>query len=211
MAAKKICFDAVRRAGLAPEAVDADLFLPKNKANRDRFKRLLIPAASDYFAQAMYEGMDDYVTSGGLLITNGSLLLLDKNANYRVDEGDGVTDFSREHFLGVYGHGSCMMRRLKSLHECPLTQGLPLNAWVTLNSPVAGRQTRNHSAEVLVVSDTVVRDSPRGSQPFLTYRHQGRGAAIYLVGQLGGSAEKPVLQLLQNILSPATLEWLCAP
>lgn len=200
---------AVRKAGLEPEPVDVDIFLPKARDARNRYKRLLIPSGTDWFSQAMYQGMDDYVRGGGLLITNCSMILLDADANYRIDPGDGITTIAQNTFLGVHGHASCTMQRVKVLHDCPLTSGLTRDAWLKLDRPLAGRQAGNLSAEVLVVSDRIIKGEEQGQQPFLTFKHQGNGACIYLVGQIGRDPEPALGQIFGNILSPATLQWLC--
>jgi hypothetical protein len=205
---RDVC-EAVRTAGLDPEAVDVDIFLSTNRDQRNRYKRLLIPTATDWFSQAMYEGMDDYVRSGGLLITNCSLILLDADANYRIDPGDHVTKFAQTTFLGVRGHAGCTMGRLKILHDCPLTSGLAPGTWLRLDRPLSGRQTHNLSAEVLAVSDRIESGKDQGEQPFLTFKHQGHGACVYLVGQIGPRSESTLVRLLANLFAPATLKWLC--
>jgi len=44
----------------------------------------------------------------------------------------------------------------------------------------------------------------------LTVKHSGRGACIYFVGQIGKMPDKTAAQILKNICSVATVEWLCA-
>ena len=209
VAATACCWKAVKEAGLEPEWVDVDMFLPQNKAQRDQYKRIVIPTATEWFTLKMYEGMDDYVRSGGLLVTNCSCILLDANENYKVDKEDATTEYCRDNFLGVRGHASALMRQIRVIQECPLTKGLEQNAWITLEKEMAGRQTTNHSAEVLILSNRVVRGEAKGEQPFLTYKHIKNGACIYLVGQIGDKMDKNVRQIVANIFSAETLEWLC--
>lgn len=202
--------NAIQQAGLAPETVDVGIFLPQNRAERNRFKRIVIPSSAERFTRAMYEGMNDYVRDGGLLITSSGLLLLDTNANYQADSSTVITDFAQNTFLGVRAHASATMRHIKVLQSCPLTDGLPPGEWIRLDPPCTGRSTVNRSAEVIIVSDRFKGDRPDGEQPFLTVKHYGRGACIYLVGQLGKTPDKTVVQILKNACSSATLEWLCA-
>jgi hypothetical protein len=209
VAATATCLKAVKEIGLEPEWVDVDIFLPQNKAQRDQYKRIVIPTATEWFTLKMYEGMDDYVRSGGLLITNCSCILLDANENYKVDKDDTTTDFCRDNFLGVRGHASALMGQIKVLQECPLTKGLEANTWIKLGPEMAGRDTRNCSAEVVIVSDRIKKGAVAGEQPFLTYKHIKNGACIYLVGQIGDKMDKNVRQIITNALSPETLEWLC--
>jgi len=95
------------------------------------------------------------------------------------------------------------------LQECPLTKGLEANTWIKLEPEMAGRDTRNCSAEVVIVSDRIKKGAATGEQPFLTYKHIKNGACIYLVGQIGDKMDKSVRQIIANIFSPETLEWLC--
>ncbi|MBI5820603.1 MAG: hypothetical protein HZA88_16675 [Verrucomicrobia bacterium] len=200
----------IQQTGLAPEPVDVDIFLPQNRAERNRYRRIFIPPGSEWFSQAMYESMNDYVRDGGLLITCSGLLLLDANANYRVDDGEGISDFTQNTVLGVRAHAGALMHRLKVVQACPLTAGLPTEGWITLSTPASGRATTARSAEVAIISDRSQKDRADGEQPFLTYKHNGRGGCIYLVGTAGKSSDKTLTQLLSNLCSRATLEWLCA-
>ena len=104
------------------------------------------------------------------------------------------------------------MSRIKALAACPLTQGLTPGEWLTLSQPVAGRRTRNLSAEVVILADQHLASGATGEQLFLTYKHLDRGACIYLVGQLGvlaDPADPALRQVFANLVSPQTLDWLC--
>jgi hypothetical protein len=201
----KNCLKAVQQTSLKPETVDVDIFLPQNRDARNRYKRLFIPAGAEWFTKAMYEGMGEFVRDGGLLITNSGLYLLDTNANYRADHPTVISDLARDTFLGVRAHASATIRRLKVQQSCPLTAGVPAGDWIPLDPATGGRDTLNRSAEVVFISDC-----PKGEQPFITVKHSGRGACIYLVGQVGKTPDKTLVQILKNVCSPATLEWLCA-
>jgi hypothetical protein len=208
--ALKSWIGSVQKTGLTTETVDVDIFLPSQRAERNRFQRLFIPQGAEWFSKAMYEGMNEYVRDGGLLITGTGLLLLDANANYKPDDGSTLTDFARETFLGVRAHASATMHRLKVVQSCPLTAGLSADTWITLETAFSGRETTARSAEVIIISDRSKKDEVEGEQPFLTYKHSGRGACIYLVGAGGKTPDKTFVQLLSNICSRATLDWLCA-
>ena len=209
LALRDACLKALRALDFQPELVDVDILLPQNKAQRDRFQRIVIPAGADYYSQAMFEGIDDYVRSGGLLISGSSAVLVDRNANHRADAEDSTGDYAKNHFLGVQGHASATMPQIKVLQACPLTEGLKLDEWIALDPPAVGRETRNFSAEVLITATRVKKDRPDTQQPFLTYKHQGRGACIYLVAQVNTKVDDQVLQLLRNCCSEKTLRWLC--
>ena len=136
------------------------------------------------------------------------MILLDANADGKVDPGEGITRFASEGFLGVFGHASCSMERLMVTSGCPLTAGLP-EGWFTLDPPSAGRRTTVLSAEMVTVAAGTYGDRKIERQPFLTFKHSGKGAAIYLVGQVGAKSDPRLEQILRNALTPETLRWLC--
>lgn len=202
------CFNAVKATGMEPELVDVDIFLHAHKHKCEQYRRIVIPPTADWFSPTIYQGMDEYVLSGGLLITNVSLILQDANDNYMIDPGDGTSDFAQKHFLGIHGHGSCHVTRLKILHECPLTAGLPIDSWLDLAARVGSRRTRNVGAYVVVHALHTYRDQ-EVEQPFLTFKHSGKGACIYAAGALAANAGETCARLVENIFSDKVLEWLC--
>ena len=100
------------------------------------------------------------------------------------------------------------MDRLMVTRNCPLTSDLP-EGWFPLSAPAGGRRTTIKSAETLIVAAGAYREGKIERQPFLTFRHSGKGAAIYLVGQVGSKSDPRLKQILRNMLSPETLRWLC--
>jgi len=202
----KYLFDTISNLGFKPEWIEMDIFLPENKTERDRYKRIVISTSAIWFTPEMYEGMDDYVKSGGLLITNSSLIGIDINRNYKLDEGD---KYEANEIVGVYGHASAQMSKIFVEIECPLTKGIPVGEWISLEAKVAGRVTINKSATVLITSDRIYKEETSGNQPFLTYKHSGKGACIYIVPVLLDlEKNKYLLTILKNALSKETLEWL---
>ena len=131
------CWKLVEEAGLKPQWFDVDLLLPAGRAERNRFRRIFLPASVAWLSQPMLEGLADYVESGGLLVTNASLILLDANANYKADPGEGTTRFASDGFLGVLGHAGCTMDRIKVVRPCPLTAGLA-DGWDAALAPGRG-------------------------------------------------------------------------
>ena len=202
------CFDAVRALGLEPDWVDPDIFLPSRASESRRYKRIVIPPHAEWFSQIIHEGMNDYVSSGGLLITNVSCVLVDANDNYMVDAKDRITDYPQHSFLGVRGHGGASIKRMKVLYACPLTKGVPVNEWLELSPPPSGRKTSTTGATVVITSDYVAHEQ-QGKQPFLTFKHSGNGACVYLVPPISARPGKPYLRLVENLFSSAVLEWLC--
>ncbi|HDN84305.1 MAG TPA: hypothetical protein ENG47_00935 [Candidatus Aerophobetes bacterium] len=210
-------FNAIKDLGYSPEWVSMDIFLPENKTERDKYKRIVISSAGIWFTPEMYEGMTDYVKSGGLLITNSSLFLVDANRNYKLDEEDTSIKNGFE-TVGVYGHASVSMNKIKVEVACPLTEGLPIGEWIELKT--SGRVTTNKSANVLIIAERYSKKwddpdykgwkPPKGNQPFLTYKHLGKGACIYIVPVLDRNSlkNKYLSIILKNALSKKTLEWL---
>ena len=213
----KPLFNTIKDLGFSPEWVSMDIFLPENKTKRDRYKRIVVSAAGLWFTPEMYEGITDYVKSGGLLITNSSLFLVDADRNYRLDEGDTqIKNGFRT--VGVYGTASVFMTKIKVEVACPLTKGIPAERWIELEEKLPGRVTTNRSAVVLLIakrwSDKWGKSNykgwkpPKGNQPFLTFKHSGKGACIYIVPVLGPAKAKYLSIILKNSLSKKTLEWL---
>ncbi len=214
--ATKPLFDAISSFGYSPEWVSMDIFLPENKTERDNYKRIVISATNVWFTPEMYEGMTNYVESGGLLITNSSLFLVDTNRNYKSDAGDTTFKDGFE-TVGVYGHSSIYMTKFKVELACPLTEGIPVGEWLELEEKLSGKITTNKSATVLIIgerwSDRWEKPDykgwpPKGNQPFLTFKHLGKGACIYIVPIIGSAKNKYISIILKNCLSKKTLEWL---
>jgi len=213
----KYLFDTISNLGFKPEWIEMDIFLPENKAERDRYKRIIISSAGIWFTPEMYEGMADYVKSGGLLITNSSLIGIDMNRNYKLDEED---KYQANEIVGVFGHASTQMNKILVEIECPLTKGIPKGEWIPLETKVSGRVTTNKSATVLIIAERYHPGwddpnykgwkPPKGNQPFLTFKHSGKGACIYIVPVLGSAKDKYLSIILKNCLSKETLEWLTA-
>lgn len=202
-------FNAIKELGYTPEWVSMDIFLPENKAERDKYKRIVISCACAWFTPEMYEGMTDYVKNGGLLITNESLFGIDANRNYKNDEGDTYMKGGNP-LVGVYGHSSVYMTKIKVESVCPLTEGLTSETWIELGEKIAGRRAINKGAYILIISDSIYKEQPSNNQPFLTFKNSGKGACIYIVPNLGSVKNKYLSIILKNSLSEKTLEWLVA-
>jgi len=136
------------------------------------------------------------------------MVLLDANDNYMADAKDTQTDYPQRRFLGVFGHSSCRIDRIKILHQCPLTAGLPVGEWLALTAAVGARRTRTVAAEVIAECNRVTKHG-EAVQPFLTFRHVGKGACIYFVGPLHADAGDQYQRLVRNLFSPTVVDWLC--
>ena len=202
-------FKDLKSLGANPEWVAVDIFLPANKAKRDAYKRILIPPTADWFTQEMYDGMFDYVKSGGLLITQVSCVLVDLNGNYKPDEGT-TTKFAANTFLGVRGTGGTGMPEVKVVAESPLTKGLPKDTWIKLAKPTAGRRTYNRGATVVMVSKQD-RKGKAFEGPFVSYKKAAKGACIYISGYCNRPEDPTLTQVLKNAISDETLAALCVP
>lgn len=198
-------FTQLEKLGHTPEWVDVDVFLPSQKAERDTFKRIIISYHADWFTLEMYQGMLDYVQSGGLLITHAGLVLLDKNSEYQCS--GGTTSFCRESFVGVLALGGSQKPEIKALVDNPLTTGLELNKWISIGDRVSGRTTKKLTANV-AVSCKQIEKKGESEGPFLSWKSTGKGACIYLVSIYWAEIE-PIHIMMKNILSEETLKWLC--
>lgn len=206
-------FSRMKALGLEPAWVSVDIFLPRHKEERDRFKRIFIPSDALTFSPAMYEGMTDYVRSGGLLISNSALLGIDRNADYRLDVKSGDAMFyKRRPFetLGVHAHSTAYSAKIKSIVECPLTNGMPVGEERELGGKHYMRCTTNVSATMVVAADLSYKEKRLfRRRPVVCLKHQDRGACIYISPSvLSGRGDIPLL--FRNALSAETLEWLTA-
>ena len=196
----------LKKKGVAVEPVTMDIFLPAKKSERDRYKRLYIHAGAHWFTPAMYDAMEDYVRSGGLLVTNSSIFGIDTNGDYKLGREDTWMKNPGNKTLGVSGSGTAYMTKMRVEVACPLTAGLERGGWVPLAKKIVGRKARNYGAKVVVTSDRIYKGKPAGTQPMLTYRHAGKGACIYIVPHM--SDEPHMKTILDNVLGKETLDWL---
>ena len=196
-------------AGVPVEWVRPEIFLPEHKERRDGFKRLVIPFWTGWFTPEMYEGMADYVKSGGLLITQSALLFVDANRNFVQDEV-ATTNLPQKSFLGVAGAETALMRQVGAISDTPLSRGMPKDVHLALRTPLYGRRARNFHAKVILEAEQVY-DGYSDIGPMLTAKNQGRGSAIYWNGWVETFDDPRVAQMVKNIFSEETYEWLVVP
>ena len=198
--------------GLAPEWVNEDIFLPEQHAHCLQYRRILLPRHAFHFTPLMYAGMTRYVTDGGLLISNANLLGIDKDGDreFNMDKGDTYWPGKHGCFstLGVYGHSSVIITNITVEMECLLSAGLSAGQLLDLGQPISTRETINKSAEVVITGNGIYnKDTAIRSRPFLTYKHIGNGACIFVAPNLQGK-HPWVCQIASNCFSPKTLNWL---
>ena len=205
-------FDAVAEQGLERAWVSMDIFLLRNKAARDQYRRIVLSSAACWFMPEMYEGMFDYVRSGGLLITNSPLGGVDRNRNRRIDRLDAWMKRPGNKIVGVHGASNGSVTKVKVTLDCPLTRGLPRGGWTQLSRKMAGKHTRNYTASVAAVSDFIRKGYP-GEQPCVLFKRAGAGACVYLVPRIQRESLKDphLMTILKNALGRETLEWLTKP
>lgn len=203
----KAQFAALEKLGVKPDWVDVDIFLAANQAQRDSYKRILVPTAANWFTKEMYEGMLDYVRNGGLLITYSALLLLDKNGTYQCG-GIETTTMCRKTFLGAVAHGGAEKPEIKVLADNPLTRGLKVGEWLKV-SRMGGRFVAEGSAKVAVIAkQTNKKGDSEG--PLVTWKSTGKGACVFIACPF--RPEDPIsATLMKNALSDETLKWLIVP
>jgi len=198
-------FAAVEKTGLKPEWVTPDIFRGAHKGQRDRYKRILIAWGSHWFSREMYDGMEDYVKNGGLLITNVVLAGVDDDGKRSWINRPGSP------LIGVFGHSGVHVAKIKVESECPLTNGLPAGKWTPLDVKVTSRMARGYGATVLATSDATYKGKPHRDQPFLTYKHHGKGACVFINAVASNENESHLRAILTNALSAETLGWLTSP
>lgn len=203
--------ELLEQSGLTVTPVDVDIFQDFRKTERDAYKRLLIPEFAYTLTEQILDGMANYVASGGLLIVNNSYFALDQERLYLQDAADKQTRIPERTFLGVSGHRSPVLTKLRVLTSCPLTHGVPVGTRVEIPEKAWARQTRNFSAEVVATGNVLLRGEDVDTV-LISYRKCGDGASIYFGPFLRPSSlESPVLRtLLRNACSAETLQWLCA-
>ena len=200
-------FGAVEKAGFKPEWVTMDVFRAANKGQRDRYRRILIAWGSHWFSREMYDGMEDYVKNGGLLITNVVLAGVDDDDNNKSDNTSWINRPGNP-LIGIFGHSGVHIAKIKVESECPLTKGLLVGEWTPLDVKVTGRMAFGYGATVLATSDATYKDRPHRDQPFLTYKHHGKGACVYINAVATNENESHIQAILSNALSAGTLAWL---
>ena len=197
--------------GLEPAWVDADIFLPEQRAQCRQYRRILIPRHAFCFTPVMYAGMTAYVNDGGLLISNSILYGIDHNGDRKFDGKDGDTPWpgKRSCFptLGVFGHATASITNITVLVECPLSAGLPAGQVLDLGKILKTRDTLNKSAEVVITGSGAIRHGEIRGRPFLAYKHAGNGACVFAAPNLQDS-HPWIRQIASNCFSRATLGWL---
>lgn len=188
--------------------VDVDIFLKTAKAERDTYKRIVIPYSTEWFTMEMYEGMEDYVRSGGLLITLSAGILVDENKNYRQDDGT-TTDFLRQSVIGVQARSGSTIQEVKVVNaDSLLTRGLDADHWLTLQRGSGSRCTENINATVVMVSRQTC-DGETAERPHLTHNAIGKGSCIYIAGSIYNVEDPVHTQIATNVLSDETLAAFC--
>ncbi len=189
------------------------IFNPENKTQRELYKRIYIPAGAHSFSEKMYQGMADYVENGGLLITDSAMVYVDGNSD---DDGknDKLSPLSETLVTGIKGRQSGKINQIKSVVECPLTRGLKNKTWQDIVKDVfVRRYIKASNAKVLVLCQEVDQTGALSGapKPFLCFRHEGRGACVFLAGRMDTNAFKSKLisQIFDNLFDKKTLDWLC--
>lgn len=202
------CFKGLR----IPHVVIKPFLFNQNKSTEcNLYKRIFIPAMSPCFTEEMYKGMVNYVKKGGLLISNSMLTHLDLNYNFKLDNNDKVNDFAANNLLGIKGRMSGKIDKLTILKKCPITEGLPLQQELTLSVIQSGRGVTTNLHATVLINSSLAGTYKFRQTPYLTFFHQGKGAAIFVNGRftLKSMDDQTIQKLLVNIMNEKTLSWLC--
>lgn len=213
-------FEFITTQSLSANWVPPEIFLPAMQTDRDNFQRIVTPWTGNLFSMDMYNGMTDYVQKGGLLIANSHMHYIDVNGNFKLDEADKYFNVKTKRHprsigqifdtLGIFGHRTRVWISVRSEIKCPLTADLPVGEAVALNKNlVFGRETRNHSAMIILNAVRRNKDDTTTSQPAVTIRNDGRGTCIYIASRFTAK-DQTIVTIFKNAFSPETLDWLTA-
>ncbi len=188
--------------------VNADIFLPANQAEAAKYKRIFIPFWHMVFPLQAYDGMNEYVRGGGLILTDSILSGIDTDGDFKMDYTTSLKkkqkkpDHPRQGFhapTGVVAHSTVEVKNITSLAQCPVTLGLTSGETTPMNFKM--RQVTNHRATVVVTGDGVRKDQEFKAMPVVTFLHEGKGAFLYIPVN--------VELFFKNAFSEETLDWLC--
>ena len=210
----KKLLNELKKRGQVFNLESPSIFNPEYKSKRELYKRIYIPVGSHCFSEKMYRGMADYVKSGGLLITNCAMVYVDVNGDGEVGKNDKLSLLSETLVTGIRGRQGGKVNQLKSIVKCPLTTGLEDKKWQSIANYVYVRKyIKASNAKVLALCQEVDKTgaSLSAPKPFLSFRHEGHGACVFIAGKMSPAAFKTKLisQLFDNLFNNKTLNWLC--
>ncbi len=209
---EKPIFNHLKKAGLNPEWIKPEIFYKANREKCNTYKRIFIAFPAFAFSPEMYEGMTEYVKSGGLLIANNILSMIDTDDDSKIDFKKGDRHFPKPGFPTVGVHSPFIIRgtEMKVVEACPLTAGLPEKKSHEVKTRLYSRYIRTSTATPVVLAEGLYKEKRKHkNSPLVAFKHQGKGACIFL-GMRIMFKDDWVIKIFNNTISNDTLEWLTA-
>ena len=179
-------------------------------ANADelkKYKRIFIYDVPRVFTLPQLEGIEKFVSEGGLLITCSIISDIDVN-------GDGKGDFSLIEKLkkrkaghprskdfpptGVLASSSAQIKSVTAKLDCPLTDGFKVGEARPANFNF--RMVKQQDGTVVMSADAIYKNKKMDqAMPLITIRNSGKGTFVFMPFEA---------DFLKNALSAKTLNWL---
>jgi hypothetical protein len=168
--------------GIKAEMVPPAIFSSAQRAKREQYKRIFIPWYCYVFSMEHYRGMEEYVKSGGFLVTCSGLSLVDSDGDKRKSKDKG-TKFPADTFLGLDASWVFNIKKIKLVDsENVLVEKMELKSdWMQFVVP--GRKGRNISADVIIAAEGLIYDK-KHKGAFLAVKSYGKGACVFIAAPL---------------------------
>lgn len=168
------------------------------------------------FTAEEYQGMKDYVMSGGILILTGvSTKFLDVNRTGILADakyvGSGISEI-----IGTEGYGAADSTKFKIDIPTPLTKGMPTGEWIEgLRYPYWERLKVISAMKIGLWEFNWTRDTDKQlvtvEYPVIILKRAGKGVCVWLA--FGGNIDNQTnsgygVKVLLNVLTPESYEWL---
>ena len=185
--------------------IDASMLA--NAEELKKYKRIFIYDVPRIFTLEQLEGMEKYVSNGGLLVTCSIMSDIDT-------DGDGKGDFSLLDPIrkrkpghprpkdfpptGVVAHSTAQVKSVTAVMDCPLTVNFKVNAATSRELPFRSVTLKN--GIVVMSAEAVLKNKKVEKQmPLITICNRNKGSFIFM------PFEK---DFIKNALSAQTLDWL---
>ena len=178
---------------------------PKELAN---IKRIVIPAAPRIFSPEMIDGMIQYVSEGGLIITESIMNGIDANGDFREDYSLFQVPAKRPKGhprpnlwppSGVFAHSSMKIESVTSVIGCPLSKGFIVNKPMSVS--FSFRNVIRTDGNVIFTASAVAKNGRKKNRmPLAVVHNIGKGTFVFIPFQIE--------MLVKNALSAETLDWL---
>ena len=186
--------------------IDADrLARPKELEN---IKRVVIPAAPRVFSPEMIDGIIQYVTDGGLIITESIMSGIDTDGDFKEDFSLLQAPAKRKKGhprpkqwppSGVHAHAAMKIESVTAMVECPLSHGFVVSKPVPVS--FGFRNIIRADGNVIFTASAIAKNGrKKNSMPVAVVHNIGKGTFVFIPFRIE--------TLVKNALSAETLDWL---